>query len=106
MRKPVVLAMLILGVVLLSVSLVPSEAQAASGKSCWGQATKVFAQMDAEEGEASAIGEHSADQAKPRLGLRNLARALFEANVIADDTMDALGAFVAGALGFSIDECS
>lgn len=39
------------------------------------------------------------------MGLRNLARAVFEQGVIPDDTMQALGAFVAEALGLSIDAC-
>lgn len=67
-------------------------------RACWGQATKVFAQM----GE---MGEHASQQPNPRLGLRNLARALFEAGVIPDDSMQALGQFVASELGVSIDAC-
>ncbi len=66
--------------------------------SCWGQASAVFAQL----GE---MGPHSSQQPNPRLGLRNLARALFEAGVIPDDTMAALGAFVADALGLSLEAC-
>jgi hypothetical protein len=38
-------------------------------------------------------------------GLRNLARALYEAGVIADDSMATLGQFVASAMGLSIDAC-
>lgn len=67
-------------------------------QACWGQATRVFAQT----GE---MGEHSSEQANPRLGLRNLARALAEQGVIPDDSMQSLGAFVASALGLSIDAC-
>lgn len=76
-----------------------TAAQAApNDQACWGQATLVFAQM----GE---MGEHSSQQPTPRLGLRNLARALYEQGVIEDDTMQALGAFVAAELGLSIDAC-
>ena len=73
---------------------------AAKGNSnaCWGQATKVFAQM-------GDMGTHSSSQTTPRLGLRNLARYLFDQGVIADDTMEALGQFVASELGLSIDAC-
>ncbi|TKB45668.1 hypothetical protein [Thalassotalea mangrovi] len=67
-------------------------------QACWGQASKVFAQT----GE---MGKHSAEQPTPRLGLRNLARALYEAGVIADDSMEALGVFVADELGLSIEAC-
>lgn len=67
--------------------------------SCWGAASAAFAQL----GE---MGEHSATQATPRLGLRNLARSLFEAGVIPEDSMDALGTFVAEALGLSLDACT
>jgi hypothetical protein len=70
----------------------------ANDQACWGQATKVFAQM----GE---MGEHASQQPTPRLGLRNLARALYEEGVIPDDSLQALGAFVASAYGLSIDAC-
>jgi len=70
----------------------------ADGNACWGQATRVFAQM-------GAMGEHASQQPTPRLGLRNLARLLFEAGIIADDTMQALGQFVAAELGLSIEAC-
>jgi hypothetical protein len=80
-----------------SVILTPAAAQAADD-SCWGQATKVFAQT----GE---MGEHASQEPTPRMGLRNLARALYEQGVISDDSMATLGAFVADALGLSIDAC-
>jgi hypothetical protein len=91
--------------VVLSLALVVSATWAApvaladqGPESCWGQATKVFARM----GE---MGEHASTQANPRLGLRNLARALYETGVLPDDSMQALGAFVAAELGLSIDAC-
>ena len=84
---------------LVSVLLVSTVAQAApNDKACWGQATAVFARM----GE---MGKHASQQSNPRLGLRNLARALYEAGVIEADTMQALGAFVAEDLDLSIDAC-
>lgn len=67
-------------------------------QACWGQASKVFAQT-------GAMGEHSSQQPSPRLGLRNLARALYEAGVIPDDSMYSLGVFVSYELGLSIDAC-
>lgn len=73
-------------------------AMEANENACWGQATKVFART----GE---MGEHSSQQATPRLGLRNLARALYDQGVIADDSMQALGQFVSAELGLSIDAC-
>jgi hypothetical protein len=69
-----------------------------SDQACWGQATQVFARM----GE---MGEHSSGQAEPRLGLRNLARALYDQGVLPNDSLQALGAFVAAALGLTIDAC-
>jgi hypothetical protein len=66
--------------------------------SCWGQATQVFARM-------GAMGEHASSYDTPRLGLRNLARALHEQGVIEDDTLQALGAFVADELGLSVAAC-
>ncbi|RIK40990.1 MAG: hypothetical protein DCC55_13385 [Chloroflexi bacterium] len=82
----------------LSVILAPASAQAADDSACWGQASAVFARM----GE---MGEHARNQENPRLGLRNLARALYEQGVIPDDSMAALGAFVAAELGLEIDAC-
>jgi hypothetical protein len=96
MRKLSVVLVLALLVSVLGVS---SVAQAApDSEACWGQATKVFAQM----GE---MGEHASQQPTPRLGLGNLAGALYDAGVIADDSIQALGAFVADELGLSIDAC-
>jgi hypothetical protein len=74
------------------------RAETSQQEACWGQATKVFART----GE---MGEHASQQPTPRLGLRNLARALAEAGVIPDDSMQSLGQFVAGELGLSIDAC-
>jgi hypothetical protein len=88
------------GVLFLAGVLAPTGAlvHADSKDACWGQATAVFAQM----GE---MGKHASQQPTPRLGLRNLARALYEQGTIPDDTMQALGAFVSAALGLSIDAC-
>ena len=69
-----------------------------TSNACWGQASKVFAQM----GE---MGPHSSSQSNPRAGLRNLARLLYGLGVIEDDTMAALGRFVADELGLSIEAC-
>jgi hypothetical protein len=98
--KITLLATLVLVSVLgVSFAFVTSNAYAAaSSEACWGQATRVFAQ-------SGEMGEHASQQDNPRLGLRNLARALFDAGVIPEDTMQALGAFVADTLGLSIDAC-
>jgi hypothetical protein len=78
----------------------PASLQAGpSEQACWGQASAVFARM-------GAMGEHSRSFDTPRLGLRNLARALYEAGVLEDDSMQALGAFVAAELGLEIAACS
>jgi hypothetical protein len=97
MRKLFLLLVLVL---LVSVVFVSTAAQAApSDEACWGQASAVFAQT----GE---MGEHASQQETPRLGLRNLARALDDAGIIPDDSMQSLGAFVADALGLSIEACN
>lgn len=75
-----------------------SSAISANGKACWGQASRVFAKM-------GDMGEHASQEPTPRAGLRNLARELYDAGVIEDDSMQALGQFVADALGLSIDAC-
>jgi hypothetical protein len=91
------LVVLLLVTVLLVLAVVPALAQP-SDNACWGQASKVFAQT----GE---MGEHSSEMPTPRAGLRNLARMLYEDGTIPDDSMQALGAFVAAALGLEIDAC-
>jgi hypothetical protein len=67
-------------------------------RSCWGQATQVFARM-------GAMGEHARQQPSPRIGLANLAEDLADAGIIPEPTMQALGAFVADELGLSIEAC-
>jgi hypothetical protein len=75
-----------------------SSASAQSPQACWGQASAAFAQT-------GVMGEHASGFDTPRLGLRNLARALDEADVIEDDSMQALGRFVAESLGLTVDAC-
>ena len=75
-----------------------AQSDQANDKACWGQASAVFAQM----GE---MGPHSSSQENPRIGLKNLAQALFDAGVIAEPTLQALGTFVASELGLSIEAC-
>ncbi len=84
--------------VMLAFSVVSVSADTDTDDACWGQATAVFAQM-------GVMGEHASQQETPRLGLHNLAVALADAGVIPDDSLQSLGAFVAGELGLSIDAC-
>jgi hypothetical protein len=91
------LGVMLVLVALLGVALVP-RAVLAQEPSCWGQATAVFAHM----GE---MGEHASQEPTPRDGLRNLARLLADDDVIPNDSMAALGAFVADALGLSVEAC-
>jgi hypothetical protein len=89
----------IVGVLLGGLLLVPGVANASPDPACWGQASSVFAR-------SGMMGEHSRSFDTPRLGLRNLARSLYEEGVLEDDSMQALGAFVAAELGLAIDACS
>jgi hypothetical protein len=100
MRRLHLARFVVLGALVIALlAQVPSLGFAApNANACWGQATQVFART-------GVMGEHASEQATPRLGLRNLARALYEEGIIADDSMAALGAFVADALGLSIDAC-
>lgn len=75
-----------------------AEAAVAASAACWGQASAVYAEM-------GLMGQHASQQPNPRVGLRNLARALADAGVIPDDSMASLGAFVADALGLSVSAC-
>jgi hypothetical protein len=97
-KKQVLLATLVI-FVLASMLVTPAgSVHAVSENACWGQASAVFAQM-------GLMGEHSSQFETPRLGLRNLARALYAAGAIPDDSMQALGVFVSQELGLSIDAC-
>ena len=93
---------LLAGATLLSGVALSTEVQAApttpNSHACWGQATKVFAAM-------GDLGEHASQEATPRQGLRNLARELYEVGILFDDTLQELGAWVAGEMGLTIDAC-
>jgi len=54
---------------------------------CFGQATAAFAKM----GE---MGEHASQQANPRDGLANLARYLYDEEVLDAPTLQALAAWL------------
>jgi len=80
------------------VATAQAEAAVAAEAACWGQASAVYARM-------GLLGEHSSQQPTPRVGLRNLARALADVGLIPDDSMASLGAFVANELGLSVEAC-
>ena len=82
----------------LGVAPLTASAAGPTDQACWGQATKVFA-------ATGQLGQHASSEPTPRLGLANLAQALFAQGVIPAPTMQALGAFVAAQLGLSIDAC-
>ena len=82
----------------LGVAPLTASAATPNEHACWGQATKVFA-------ATGELGQHASSEPTPRLGLANLARALFAEGVIPAPTMQALGAFVTAQLGLSIDAC-
>lgn len=88
---------MILALALLA-GVAPAEAAPPSA-ACWGQASAVYAQT----GE---MGAHASAQGTPRAGLRNLARSLYAAGIIPDDSMTSLGQFVAAELGLSIEACA
>lgn len=94
MKAKATLIVLIMALVLMSLAVTVT----ATSPQCWGQASAVFAQT-------GDMGEHSASFDTPRLGLRNLARLLYDAGLIPDDSMASLGVYVADELGLSIDAC-
>ena len=98
MKKAIAVAAIVAMTLVSATWTAPAAHAAQNSNACWGQATKVFAKM-------GAMGEHASQEPTPRLGLRNLARALADAGVIPDDSMESLGQFVADSLGLSIDAC-
>src|SRR5262249_19180877 len=91
-------AAVLLAAATLGVTPLTASAATPNAHACWGQATKVFA-------ATGELGQHASSEPTPRLGLANLAQALFDQGVIPAPTMQALGAFVAAQLGLSIDAC-
>lgn len=89
MRKPSLFVLL----VAVPALAVPGAALAVPDDSvpanCWGVVTSQFAKAD------RGIGEHSSSQTNPRLGLGNVAKALFEAGLIDDPHVSDLGALLA-----------
>lgn len=96
MKKYLIPPLLLILLAALFLSTAPVSAQ--SENACWGQATKVFAQM-------GAMGEHSSSFDTPRLGLKNLARYLYSIDAVPDASMQSLGVFVAAELGLDIEAC-
>ena len=93
------LAVLLLFTFVLVLVFTVATAQAVNqDNACWGQASAVFAQT-------GQMGIHASQEPTPRLGLHNLAHALYEAGVIPDDSIQSLGVFVAGELGLSVEAC-
>lgn len=84
MKKVVMSGLVIL---LLLLSVMPALAGTDNYEACWGQATAVYAQM----GE---MGEHASTQPTPRDGLANLAQQLYDGEILADDTVQALAAWL------------
>jgi hypothetical protein len=83
----------------LALVAVPTTASAAE-PDCWGQLSAAFAQT-------GAMGEHSSQQPNPRLGLPNLARALYENGVIGAPTLTALGAYLNSEVPeLNVDACT
>jgi hypothetical protein len=93
--KKATIAFLVTLIVLLSATPVLANAD---DKACWGQASAAYARL-------GYMGEHASEFTTPRVGLRNLARSLYELEIIEEPTMEALGRFVAEAEGLSIDAC-
>lgn len=83
--------------VVLAVALGASPASALDD-SCWGQATAAFA-------KTGEMGQHASQQETPRLGLANLADALYDGGIITEPTVQALGAWVTDELGLVVEAC-
>lgn len=93
--KKIGIAFLITVIMLLSATSVLADAD---DNACWGQASAAYARL-------GYMGEHASQQTSPRVGLKNLARSLYEIGAIEEPTMEALGRFVAEEEGLSIDAC-
>lgn len=101
MRKfTVILALLFVVALVMAVLVSSAYANTDEDGACWGQATAVFAQT-------GVMGAHASQEETPRVGLHNLAIALYDDGngVLEDDTIQALGAWVAAEEGLSIDAC-
>ena len=97
MKKKIAVMFTSLLVLTMALPIVANAAP--NGESCWGQVSAVA-------GQTGELGAHSSSQTNPRIGLKNLAVALADAGIIEDDSMAALGAFVADADGLVVEACS
>jgi hypothetical protein len=93
--KKITIVFLVTLIMLLSATPVLAEA---NDNACWGQASAAFART-------GIMGEHASEQTVPRVGLANLARSLYELEIIEEPTIQALGQFVAEAEGLEIEAC-
>ena len=78
---------LIVAVFVASLTFTPQAQASPPWESCWGQASAVFAQM-------GYMGEHASQQEEPRDGLYNLAFYLYDAGVLSEPSLAALGAYL------------
>jgi hypothetical protein len=95
MKTTAHIALVAAALALAIVLLLPGTAWAQSDQACWGQVTKVFAQV-------YGMGQHASEQETPRLGLRNLARVLYEQGVLEDDSMQSLARFLDRSLDLAV----
>ena len=89
--KRVFIQGLLLAIMLMAVSAGPALAD--GGSNCWGVVTSQRASI------AHDVGEHSASQSEPRLGLGNVAR------LFGFDSVGELGSFLASVDGLDYTQC-
>ena len=65
----------------------PASAASDVGSECWGQLPAAYAQT-------GAMGQHASQQETPRVANDGLARAPYEAGVLEDATIRALGVYL------------
>lgn len=87
----IVVQSLFLTLMLLAISFGPAFAD--DGRNCWGTVTSQRAST------VHDIGEHSASQSEPRLGLGNVAR------LFGFDHVSELGSFLASVDGLDATQC-
>ena len=79
---------------------VSTQAQADSTTNCWGVVTSQLAQSS-----TGAVGDHSSSESTPRIGLANVALALFNEGVIGSPHISALAIFLAEIDGVPETQC-
>jgi hypothetical protein len=95
-RRLMVLVSMLL---VIAATVTPALADGPTHPNCWGTVTSQRASTFHD------VGQHSSSQSSPRLGLGNVARALYDAGLTSGPHVSDLGSFLASVDGLDETSC-